>query len=221
MLPRVILQNAVSVDGRLDWFTPDIGLYYELASGYKVDAHLAGSNTIFNPKEEIPKEDEDAFLQVNEEPNDKRSLLVVPDSKGKVRNWHFLKKAPYWKGYIALCSRSTPEEYLDYLEKRHIEYIVVGDDHVDMREALEQLNARYNVKSVLLDSGGLLNGVLLRAGLVNEINILIHPNLVGGATRSSCFFADDLISEEGVIALRLIHVKRVKDDIIWLRYEIV
>lgn len=27
MLPRVILYNAVSVDARIDWFKPDIGLF--------------------------------------------------------------------------------------------------------------------------------------------------------------------------------------------------
>jgi 2,5-diamino-6-(ribosylamino)-4(3H)-pyrimidinone 5'-phosphate reductase len=215
------LQNAVSADGRLDWFKIDLGLYYELASGYNVDAHLAGSNTILDTKEEIPKEDEDAFLPSDIDPNDKRTYLVVPDSKGRVRHWHFLKKAPFWKGFIALCSRSTPKDYLDYLGKRHIEHIIAGEDHVDMREALEKLNSDYGVESVLLDSGGTLNGILLRAGLVDEINLLIHPNLVGGISPSSCFNSDDLKSEEGVIDLKLINMKKVKDNIIWLKYEVI
>jgi 2,5-diamino-6-(ribosylamino)-4(3H)-pyrimidinone 5'-phosphate reductase len=48
MLPRVILHNAVSLDGRIDWLTPDVGLFYELASRWKEDATLASSNTIYN-----------------------------------------------------------------------------------------------------------------------------------------------------------------------------
>jgi len=58
VLPRVILHNAVSVDGRIDWFTPDVGQFYELASRWKEDATLAGSNTIFNQEEEVPEESE-------------------------------------------------------------------------------------------------------------------------------------------------------------------
>ena len=36
---------------------------------------------------------------------------------------------------------------------------------------------------VRVDSGGALNGALLRAGLVNELSLLVHPVLVGDAPR--------------------------------------
>jgi 2,5-diamino-6-(ribosylamino)-4(3H)-pyrimidinone 5'-phosphate reductase len=58
---------------------------------------------------------------------------------------------------------------------RKIDYIVAGDDHVDLRLTLEELNARYGVRIVRVDSGGTLNGVLLRAGLVDEVSALINP----------------------------------------------
>ena len=46
MLPRVILHNGVSVDGRMDWFNGDIGLYYELTARWPIDAILSGSGTM-------------------------------------------------------------------------------------------------------------------------------------------------------------------------------
>jgi 2,5-diamino-6-(ribosylamino)-4(3H)-pyrimidinone 5'-phosphate reductase len=220
MLPHVIIHNGVSVDGRIDWFTPDIGLYYELASRWNVDAHLAGSTTIFTAEEEIPNEDEAVFKPPQKDPSDPRPLLVVPDSRGRVRNWHVLRQMPYWRDMVALCSHATPQAYLDYLQHRHIEHIVAGDDHVDLRRALEELNVRYAVKSVLVDSGGTLNGVLLRAGLVDEVSVLLHPCLVGGITPRSFFRAPDLTSPEGVIQLKLTHMEHVKDDIVWLHYEV-
>ena len=42
-MPQVILHNAVSVDGRIDWITPELGVFYGLASRWKEDATLAGS----------------------------------------------------------------------------------------------------------------------------------------------------------------------------------
>lgn len=221
MLPRIILHNTVSLDGRIDWFKPDVGLHYELASRWNVDAHLAGSNTIFNPAEEIPEEDDEAFKPSKKDPNDKRPLLVVPDSRGRVRNWHVLRKAGYWRGMIALCSISTPKKYFDYLQKRHIDYIIAGNDRVNLREALEELNTRYEVKLVLLDSGGTLNGILLREGLVDEVSILISPSLVGGTSQRSIFRARDLTSAEGVIRLKLLDVKKMKNDILWLHYKVI
>ena len=147
-------------------------------------------------------------------------MLVVPDSRGRVRNWQTLREAPYWRDMIALCSNSTPDSYLDYLSKRHIEYIVAGDDHVDLRLALEEINDRYGVETVRVDSGGTLNGVLLRAGLVSEISVLIDPCLVGGTTQRSIFRAPDLTSPDGVIGLRLIDIEKLPNDVIWLRYEV-
>ncbi len=221
MLPYVILHSAVSVDSRIDWFTPDIGQFYELASQWKEDATLAGSGTIVNQGEEVPSGDEEAFEPLQRDPDDPRPLLVVPDSKGKVRNWHQLRKSKYWRNVVSLCSHSTPQEYLDYLQKRYIDYIVTGDDHVDLRAALEELNTCYGVKVVRVDSGGTLNGVLLRAGLVDEVSVLIYPSLVGGITPRSFFRAPDLTSSQGVIQLKLSHVEGLKGDVVWLRYAVV
>ncbi|UCG70269.1 MAG: RibD family protein [Thermoplasmata archaeon] len=220
MLPKVILYNLVSVDGRIDWFTPDVGLFYKLASYWKEDATLAGSNTIFNPEDEVPEEDGLDFEQ-KKSPDDKRPLLVVPDSRGKVRNWHVLRKSGYWRGMVALCSQSTPENYIEYLRKRHIDYFIAGEDHVDLKVALEELNSRFGVNLVRVDSGGTLNGILLRLGLVDEISVLIDPSLVGGTTPRFLFRAPDLTSKEGVIRLKLSHVEELKNDIIWLRYEVI
>ena len=102
-----------------------------------------------------------------------------------------------------------------------MEYIIAGDDHVDLRAALEELNARHGVKVVRVDSGGTLNGVLLRAGLVDEISVLINPCLVGGTTPRSFFRAPDLTSPEGVIQLEMIHFEQLEGDVVWLRYDVV
>lgn len=222
MLPKVIIHNAVSVDGRIDNFDVDMGLYYELARTWKEDATLVGSNTILKAEEweKVPDEDESVFEPPKISPEDKRPLLAVPDAKGMVRIWHYIRNWPYWRHHIALCSKSTPNEYLDYLEKRHIGCIIAGDDHVDLKAALEELNNRYEVKSVRVDSGGILNGVLLRLGLVDEVSVLVHPNLVGGKSPGSIFTADDLTSKEGVLNLKLVHLEKFKNDIVWMRYEV-
>lgn len=59
-----------------------------------------------------------------------------------------------------------------------------------------------------------MNGVLLRAGLVDEVSVLIHPSLVGGMSPRSFFRAPDLTSPEGVIQLRLLLFEKLKNDIL-------
>lgn len=221
MLPRVIIYNAVSLDGRIDWLTPDIiGLYYQLARQWEEDATLAGCDTLLSAPEEIPPEDAAPREVRQRQPGDTRPLLIVPDSRGRVRRWQYLLALPYWRDAVALCSRSTPQDYLDYLDEWHIDRIIAGDDYVDFRTALEEVNARYGVGVVRVDSGGTLNGILLRAGLVDEVSLLIHPSLVGGVSSRSFFRAPDLTSAESVIPLRLTHIERLDADLLWLRYEV-
>ncbi len=221
MLPRVIVYTAISADGRIDWFTADIGLYYGLVSTWNEDATLGGSNTLLAAGEkDVPDEDETVFENAAPQPGDRRPLLVVPDSRGRIRTWHYWRKQPYWRDVVVLCSHATPGEYLDYLVARDIDTIIAGDDHVDLRAALEELATRYGVRTVRVDSGGTLNGVLLRAGLVDEVSLLVHPTLVGGISSRSFFRAPDLTSPEGVIPLRLMDLTKLNDDIVWLRYRV-
>jgi 2,5-diamino-6-(ribosylamino)-4(3H)-pyrimidinone 5'-phosphate reductase len=221
MKPRVILYNAVSLDGRFDWFTPDIGLFYSLVPKWAEDATMVGTNTLLNPLTEIPNETTADLEPVPVDPKDTRPILVVPDSRGRFRNWHFMKQQPYWKGFVALCTETTPDDYLSYLQKRNIDCLVLGKDHVDFGQALEVLNVRFGIKVVRVDSGGTLNGVLFRLGLADEVHLLVHPKLVGGATPKSFFQASDLASPDGVIGLRLKGVEKQPGDILLLSYDVV
>jgi 2,5-diamino-6-(ribosylamino)-4(3H)-pyrimidinone 5'-phosphate reductase len=220
MMPKVIIHNAVSADGRNTGFIPNLQQYYELTMTWKVDATLAGSETILQGPEmfgeEIPEEDDSVFEKPSSDQDG--SILVIPDSQGKVRMWHYLKKQDFWDRFVALVSESTPREYLEYLEKRHIDYIQVGKDKVDIRTALLELNERYGVEVVRADSGGTLNGILFRAGLVSELSILVSPILVGGADPSTIF--KDLGIEDELIELRLTHHEKLDGGTVWLRYAV-
>jgi 2,5-diamino-6-(ribosylamino)-4(3H)-pyrimidinone 5'-phosphate reductase len=71
-----------------------------------------------------------------------------------------------------------------------------------------------------MDSGGVLNGVLLRAGLVDEIRLLVHPELVGGEVINSIFQESGLGDEDAPIKLQLDNMEKIKDDIIYLKYKV-
>ncbi|MFC2070261.1 RibD family protein [Chloroflexota bacterium] len=217
MLPRLILHNAVSLDGRFDGFSPDLGQFYQLASHWEEDATLVGSNTITAAEKDL-LEEEPTTQEID--PNNTSPLMVIADSRGRVRRWDQWRRQPYWRDAIALCSTATPTDYLDFLKESRVDYIIAGDDHVDFRKALEELNARYGVKTVRADCGGTLNGVLLRTGLVDEVSLHIYPVLVGGTTQKSIFIAPDLTSPEGAIPLKLTHCEHLNNDTVWLLYEV-
>jgi len=220
-LPKVILHTAVSLDGRIDWFNPDVGLFYELAGRWKEDATLADSETMIRAQQEMPAEPagDSAILESGEK--ESKPLLVVPDSRGRIKDWDDWRRQPYWRDVLVLCSQSTPRQYLEYLKSAKIRYLVLGKKKVDFRKAFGILYEKHNIKVIRVDSGGTLNGVLLREGLVSEVSLLIHPCLVGGTSPRSFFRAEDLRSPDGVIRLELTHEEKLKHGVIWLVYRVI
>jgi 2,5-diamino-6-(ribosylamino)-4(3H)-pyrimidinone 5'-phosphate reductase len=221
MKPYVVMYNAVSLDSRFDWFSPDIGLFYEQVPRWNEDATLVGSETLLNPPEPMPDDIEEDIPIPDIEASDKRAVLVAADSRGRFKKWNFLRQQPYWKDFISLCSKNTPKDHIEYLERRKIKYLIAGNDHVDYTEALELLNKKFGIKVIRIDSGGTLCGILLRLGLVDEVNLLVHPVLVGGTSPKTFFKADDLKTAEDLINLKLKDIKKLKDDIILLSYDII
>ena len=228
MLPRVLVHVAASADGRIDWIDVDLDLHYGLAARWQPDCMLTGADTVLADPGYAPDADQGdgAGGRVAEPPlregaEGVRPRLAVVDSRGRVRNWAALGDVPFWREPMALCSRSTPVDYLEYLGRRGVAAIVAGEDRVDLRAALEQLAERFGVRRVEVDSGGALHGALLRAGLVHEVGVLVHPALVGGSSPRWWYPAPDLSSPEGIVPLQLTDVEKVGDGIVWLRYEVV
>jgi 2,5-diamino-6-(ribosylamino)-4(3H)-pyrimidinone 5'-phosphate reductase len=219
MLPKVVIYNAVSLDGSIQLRSPDLGTYYGLAPVWKEDATLAGSGTILAGRKEAPPERPEDLGPWNVDPKDTRALLVVPDSRGRIRFWHHLRRSGFWKDVLVLCSRSTPASYLGYLRERHIDCIVTGDRKVDLRAALETLRSEFGIRRVRADSGGTLNSLLLRQGLASELSLLIHPELVGG-TRPKTIYSGPA-PPASAPRLRLFKIQKVQGGLVWLRYRVV
>lgn len=132
-----------------------------------------------------------------------------------------MREMPYFRDILVLCSRSTPQEYLDFLEERYLKHMVIGYQKVDLGAALNELNVQFGVKSLRVDSGGVLNGVLFREGLVDEVNVLIHPELVGGKSSSSIFPASELNPSGGSkVQPVLVKVENLKANFVWLQYSV-
>jgi len=218
MLPKVILHTAASLDGRITNFPADLELYYTLAAQWNPDAVLFGSSTILAaPTLEVPAEHREMFTPPTDGP-DPRPLMAIADSRGRVRCWETLRTWPYMRDLVALCSDSTPEDYLSYLRSCKVGAVVTGKNQVDMRSALEELNRQYGVRVVRVDSGGTLNSVLLHAGLVDEVSVLIHPFIAGGIDDPT--LCDPV--NAGIAGLRVPlthqHTEVMANGIVWSRY---
>jgi 2,5-diamino-6-(ribosylamino)-4(3H)-pyrimidinone 5'-phosphate reductase len=156
---------------------------------------------------------------------DLRGWFTVVDGRGRVR-WGHRDGADFgeeWAGWylLVLVGRHTPPEYLAYLRREEVPYLVAGEGRVDLEQALSKMKALLGVECVLSTGGGRLNGALLRAGLVDEVNVEFLPALIGGTDTPSLYDSPALGADEQPTHLKLISCQAQAGGRVWLRYEVI
>ena len=154
-----------------------------------------------------------------------RGWFMVVDGRGRGREWMVDGGVfgPGWQGWhlLVLVGHHTPPAYLAYLRRENIPYLVAGDGQVDLGLALITVKVSLGVSCVLSTAGGRLNGALLRAGLVDEINVEVLPAVIGGLRTPSLFDAPGLKPDEWPTRLVMISCQVQAGGRVWLRYRVV
>jgi riboflavin-specific deaminase-like protein len=102
---------------------------------------------------------------------------------------------------IILTTERAGQAGLDRLRALADEVKICGEKELDFDYALRWLRGQWQVKRLLCEGGGEVNGVLFRAGLVNEIHLTLCPIIFGG--RNAPTMADGEGAEKLADATRL------------------
>ncbi len=179
---KVIVHNSVSLDGSLLGFAVDMAAHYRVAGGFRPGIHLVGSNTalaglrMFHRK--LPSEQEKDLRKP--QASARLPLWVIPDSQGKLKGkLHVLRQSRLCRDVVILTTSATPQGYLRYLTERDYDWHYMGNGPIHYAHAFEVLAREYRARVLLSDSGPMLSGILLDAGLVDEVSLLVHPFVVG------------------------------------------
>lgn len=198
--PRVVAHVAVALDGATSGFPADVGAFYRLAATWHEDVTLTGADTVIA---------QEAALRDGPQPgpSPQGPLLAVVDSRARVRHWQALRDAGYWSGVVALRSKATPQH-----PDPGVPEMTAGSARVDLATALRRLAER-GAAVVRVDSGGVLIGALLRANLVDEVSLLVHPCLSDRTGRP--WYGGSGAGR--TVQLELVASSTV-DQLVWLRY---
>jgi len=244
--PHVVMQMSASIDGRialgpaLTMFDahpasealPDEGdLWARVADAideaWSPQATMMGSGTVQRegaPWTELPGFDgAAASLYVDFLPEEvvagTRHWHVLVDGRGRCRSGY--KATENAGGHVLhLVSLAAPPEYLAFLRRERIPYLVGGRDHADLPGALRQLRALLGVRALRLWGGGTLNGVMLRAGLIDEVHLILKPALIGGRRTPTLADCDDLAADQRPAVLRLVSARPQEGGLLWLHYTV-
>jgi 2,5-diamino-6-(ribosylamino)-4(3H)-pyrimidinone 5'-phosphate reductase len=225
MKPYIICHMASSVDGKIDGtslssVTAD-GEYEATGAKLKGDAWICGRTTMQQHFAQRKP-----FVSASKKPAGPRPVFVARRAKSYAISVDTRGKL-CWSGgdldgdhLICVVSEQAPEDYLDMLRQNGVSYVVAGKSSVDLRKAVDQLGKHFGIRTLLLEGGGHINGAFLRAGLVDELSLLVVPGIDGRHEIPAVF--DGLSqSKRKAVPLRLKSIERRKRDALWLRYRVV
>jgi 2,5-diamino-6-(ribosylamino)-4(3H)-pyrimidinone 5'-phosphate reductase len=245
--PHVVMQMSASIDGRIalgpsmtmfdahpaSEAVPDEGALWSLVAeaireAWRPQATMMGSGTVQRDDAsvtELPAFDgEAAPLYVDFLPDEVVSGTshwhVLVDGRGRCRSGY--KATENQGGHVLhLVAHAAPPEYLAFLRRERIPYLVGGQVHADLPGALRKLRAILGVRAIRLWGGGTLNGVMLRADLIDEVHLIVKPALIGGRRTPTLVDCDDLTADERPAVLRLESARPQEGGFLWVHYTVV
>lgn len=119
---------------------------------------------------------------------------------------------------VTILSERVSDEYLAFLRERGVSYLLAGSGDLNLTLALEKIGARFDVRTLMLEGGGRINGGMLRAGLIDEVSLLVAPVADGRVGTPALFDIDGENVTPRRVALEA--VERCEGDILWLRYRV-
>lgn len=198
---------------------------------YKPDMLLEGSNMVVSESEELkdlPSYDGEAReLLTDFLPEDivnrsgRKTWTALVDGRGRFRNAYTADTDDPETYMIHLTTETAPVEYLAFLRSKNIPYLLEGKERVDLPKMMGKIKSKLNVNTIATSSGGRLSGAFIRHSLLDEINILLSPIVIGGY-KTPNLFASPEVTWPDIIPNKLIllETKIMDKGKIWLRYKV-
>lgn len=224
--PKVICHMLASVDGRVDvsgW--PPLGdgraEYERVHASYAPDGWLCGRVTMepfataVRSDDAVAREHTGAPRDDFRAPGDFASFAFALDPSGRLA---WASSDVGGDHVVAILTERVSDDYLAFLRERGVSYLLAGARDVDLPLALEKIGARFGVRTLLLEGGGKINGAMLRAGLVDEVSLLVAPVADGRMGTPALFDVDGTDAAPGRLVLE--SVERRAADVVWLCYRV-
>lgn len=120
---------------------------------------------------------------------------------------------------IEVVCGSTPPEFLAYLRKEGISYLMAGHDALDCHGLIGKLERLLGIRTLLICGGGIADWTLLQAGCVDEVSIVMAPLASGEQGAATIFDQMPGLTEGAPVSLELVEATPLKGNSVHLRYR--
>ena len=196
---------------RIDGVKEGLHQYYELEQDtdiYSLNTGRVMAKIGVNDRKEYP-EKMDAIT------------FVIIDNKPHL-NEKGIDYLCHWVGRLLLVT--TNENHVAFnLKDKYDNLEIMYYETLDLERLLEDLYSKYNAERLTVQSGGTLNGEFVRNKLIDFVNIVIAPIIVGGKDVSTLVDGESITDDSELnklMPLRLLECNKLEDSYIQLKYEV-
>lgn len=128
----------------------------------------------------------------------------------------------HWVEKLILVT--TNKNHIAYsLKEKYNNLDILFYEDLDLNKLLEDLYDKYNAERVTIQSGGNMNGLFVRENLIDYVNIVIAPLLIGGRDVPTLVDGEAIKSEDELgklRALELIECNKLNNSYVQLKYKV-
>jgi riboflavin biosynthesis pyrimidine reductase len=213
-----------SLDGRIqshNWGYKDTAKIYETQSDkIKADGWIVGRTTMqeFSSKKTshapssspaLPKTDYIA-------PHKTKTFAIGIDPQGKC---HWDSGMVDTEHVIMILTERVSSSHLAHLRAKKVSYLFGGKSSIDLPRVLEKLAKHFPIKKLMLQGGGGVNGSFLKAGLIDELRLLLAPVADGTIGTPTVFDAETGYTGRHGLRFKLRSIKHLDKDFLLLKYK--
>lgn len=211
--PYVVLKSAMTLDGKIatktgdsKWITSEMSRQFSHELRGKLDAIMVGINTVLS---------DDPSLNVRYGKYKNSPIRVIVDSKLRIpENAKVLSPELEHFTIVATTKNCDKEKYKTLSSMEDVKIIVAEekDGRVDLKDLLQKL-MDFDISSILLEGGGILNASMLKEKLVDKFYFFIAPIIIGQDGKSA-IGEMDFLNLKDVIHIKDTKVEKISEDIL-------
>jgi 2,5-diamino-6-(ribosylamino)-4(3H)-pyrimidinone 5'-phosphate reductase len=226
--PYVICHMCTTIDGRilgerwgrLPGVKDSLHLFETTAARFGIGAWLVGTTTMkeFADRNVTLKKAAQPIERTDHSGDPKAKRFAIgTDAKGVLR---YKRGDVNGDHVVLLVSQQVSDDYLAHLRAAGVSYLFCGKDQVDVRVACRKIGTKLGLRKLLLEGGGVFNGAMLKAGLIDEISQVVVPVVDGGAGIPTLFDIPGRPPRMAARQLRLIGQRKLPGGVTWARYRL-
>ena len=128
-----------------------------------------------------------------------------------------------WVGKLLLVT--TNKDHVAYkIKDKYDNLEILYYDSLDLATLLEELDSKYHAEYLTIQSGGTLNGEFVKRKLIDYVNIVIAPILIGGKDVATLVDGESITNESELtklMPLQLLECNKLEDSYIQLKYRVI